>query len=241
MLASSEHSDLKEIIPWHMRSSAFTPTNLPIMLGMILSPPSQKATFFWQWVSQTYNAGFNYGNRNGSSQQTNTQLFMDYSKATATAVFIACGMRALTPFMVGNSRGSMAKMTNYVIGYCAVTASTCFNVYTMRASEMESGIAVRDEDSGKEIGLSQIAAKQAIGNTIISRIAYVVPMFVVPAMWTLLLQRFKLMPRQMGVTRLMLESIGIGAGLYISMPLNCALYPQMSRIAVSELEPEIAE
>ena len=135
----------------------------------------------------------------------------------------------------------MAKMTNYVIGYCAVTASTCFNVYTMRASEMESGIAVRDEDSGKEIGLSQIAAKQAIGNTIISRIAYVVPMFVVPAMWTLLLQRFKLMPRQMGVTRLMLESIGIGAGLYISMPLNCALYPQMSRIAVSELEPEIAE
>ena len=67
LMASSEHSDLKQIIPWHMRSSAFIPTNMPIMLGMILSPPSQKATFFWQWVSQTYNAGFNYGNRNGSS------------------------------------------------------------------------------------------------------------------------------------------------------------------------------
>ena len=40
LMASSEHSDLKQIIPWHMRSSAFIPTNMPIMLGMILSPPS---------------------------------------------------------------------------------------------------------------------------------------------------------------------------------------------------------
>ena len=51
LMASSEHQDLKEIIPWHMRSSAFIPTNLPIFVGMVLSPPTMAQTFFWQWIN----------------------------------------------------------------------------------------------------------------------------------------------------------------------------------------------
>lgn len=66
-------------------------------------------------------------------------------------------------------------------------------------------------------------------------------MFVVPAAWTILLAKSNLMPKRMGVMRLLLESIGVALGLYISMPINCALFPQMSKIAVSELEPEVAE
>mgnify|MGYP000928611569 CR=1 FL=1 len=49
------------------------------------------------------------------------------------------------------------------------------------------------------------------------------------------------MPKTMGVTRAVLELLGVGLGLYIGMPVNCALFPQMSQIAVAELEPEIAE
>ena len=40
IMASSENPDNKDIIPWHMRSSAFIPTNVPIFLGMVLSPPT---------------------------------------------------------------------------------------------------------------------------------------------------------------------------------------------------------
>ena len=149
-------------------------------------------------------------------------------------------MRALTPFLIGSSSGNLARMTNYIIGYCAVAASSCVNVYCMRKRELTTGIPVSDDD-GNQIGLSRVAAKEAINKTLISRIVYVVPMFVVPAAWNCLLQKSKLMPRRTGVTRILLESLGVAAGLYVSMPINCALYPQMSKIAVKDLEPEIAE
>jgi len=61
------HPDSGEIIPWFARTSAFIPANLPIIAAMMLSAPTPFNTVFWQWVNQTYNAGFNYGNRNASS------------------------------------------------------------------------------------------------------------------------------------------------------------------------------
>jgi hypothetical protein len=67
ILASCVHPDLKEPIPWPMRTSAFVPTNVPIIAGMILSAPTPVNIIFFQWANQTYNAGLNYGNRNASS------------------------------------------------------------------------------------------------------------------------------------------------------------------------------
>ena len=58
---------------------------------------------------------------------------MDYLKATGTAVFIACSMRALTPFLIGTSRN---RMMNYIIGYSATAISSCVNVYCMRENEL---------------------------------------------------------------------------------------------------------
>ena len=108
VMASSENPDTKDIIPWHMRSSAFIPTNMPIFVGMVLSPPTMFQTFFWQWINQTYNAGFNYGNRNASSTQTTSELFIAYAKATAAACTVACSLRAATPFLLGGSTGIAA-------------------------------------------------------------------------------------------------------------------------------------
>ena len=67
VLASSTSPDSGEVIPWAMRTCSFVPTNVPIILGMLTSPPTQFFTMFWQWANQTYNAGLNYGNRNASS------------------------------------------------------------------------------------------------------------------------------------------------------------------------------
>ena len=66
-------------------------------------------------------------------------------------------------------------------------------------------------------------------------------MFFVPAYWNYALTKAKLMPTKMGPTRVLLEAMGVALGLYIAMPVNCALFPQFSKIAVSQLEPEIQE
>jgi hypothetical protein len=65
---ASIHPDTNKPVPWVMRMCAFVPTNLPIIFGMLMTPPTPANTIFWQWINQTYNAGMNYGNRNASSQ-----------------------------------------------------------------------------------------------------------------------------------------------------------------------------
>ena len=63
----------------------------------------------------------------------------------------------------------------------------------------------------------------------------------VPAIWNTVLSKARLMPKNVGVTRILHESLGVAHVLYIAMPIICALFPQMFRIAVSDLEPEIQE
>ena len=63
-------------------------------------------------------------------------------------------MRALTPYITRGRAGTLPLMMNYVIGYCAVATSSSVNVVAMRQRELTSGIAVKDEASGEELGLS---------------------------------------------------------------------------------------
>jgi len=57
------------------------------------------------------------------------------------------------------------------------------------------------------------------------RCVYTIPIFFTPAVWNLALSKAKMMPSRMGLTRVLLESMGVALGLYIAMPVNCALFP----------------
>lgn len=46
VMGSSVHPDTGEIIPWPTRISSFVPTNVPIMIGILLSKTIQ-GTIFW--------------------------------------------------------------------------------------------------------------------------------------------------------------------------------------------------
>ena len=90
---------------------------------------------------------------------------------------------------------------------------------------MKTGISVYDEAVGDKVGTSKIASWEAIRRTMTSRVVYSVPIFVTPAIFNFLLQKANLLPKKMGPTRVILECMGVGLGLYIAMPVNCALYP----------------
>ena len=195
VLNGSTSPDTGEIIPWAMRTSAFVPTNIPIITGMLISPPGQFYTIFWQWLNQTYNAGLNYGNRNASSTQTNSELFQAYCIGTTTAVGVAGSLRALAPIILKGRTGGIATLVNYFIGYAAVASSSSINVWAMRRGEMKTGISVYDEAVGDTVGTSKIASWEAIKRTMTSRVVYSVPIFVTPAIFNFLLQKANLLPK----------------------------------------------
>lgn len=70
-LAASNCNDKDEIVPKPFRLSGFLPTNVPILLGMVVAPPTMFNTIMLHWVNQSYNAGLNYGNKNSSTNYTN--------------------------------------------------------------------------------------------------------------------------------------------------------------------------
>ena len=117
--------------------------------------------------------------------------------------------------------------------------STNANTFFIRRSELTNGIAVKHEQSGQDFGNSKIAAREAITKTMLSRASYCVPIFFFPAVWNYTIQRLGRGPKPRTPLGNCVEVIGVALGLAIAMPVNCALYPQISDIEVSKLETDI--
>jgi hypothetical protein len=149
-------------MPWLARSSAFIPTNLPIIAAMMISPPTMGVTVFWQWVNQTYNASFNFGNRNASSTITNRQMAESYLLACGSSITAALTLRKMTNLIFGNRTGLVASIANSIVVYGAVAFSSSLNVYCMRRTEIDSGVSVMDPDTMESCGKSKVAAEMAI-------------------------------------------------------------------------------
>lgn len=52
---SSLHPDTGLPVPLPFRMSAFVPTNILIIGGMLMPNPSLKGVIFWQWANQSLN------------------------------------------------------------------------------------------------------------------------------------------------------------------------------------------
>jgi sideroflexin-5 len=225
ILASSVSPDNGSVVPWPTRTCSFIPTNIPIIVGMLTSPQTMVNIVLWQWINQTYNAGLNYGNRNASSEQTTSDLLKAYSIAVSSAITMALGMRKVADFMLKGRTGAVVALSVNACNYTAVTISSCTNTYVMRLKELDSGIMVKDKQTGEEFGMSQNAASEAITSTLQSRVFYIVPIFFVPFFWNMAVKKANLMPKPLTAAAVAVEAVGVAIGLYIAMPLNCALHP----------------
>lgn len=234
------HPDTNDVVPFIARSSAFVPANVPIIAAMMLSPPTMGTTIFWQWVNQTYNAGFNFGNRNASSTITTRQMAESYFLAVASSITAALTLRKLTNIVFGNRTGVLASVANSIVVYGAVAFSSSLNVYCMRKTEMETGVSVMDPHTMQSLGKSKIAAEMAIQQTIMGRITYCIPIFFTQPILVAIFSALRIMPKS-GPLAFMTNLAFISTGLWLALPVCGSLYPQYSPIAVDKLEPEIRE
>ncbi|KAL9940507.1 hypothetical protein V8E36_001212 [Tilletia maclaganii] len=235
LVQSSVHPDTGDVVPLPFRMSAFVPTNLLVVAGM-LGASSLRSTIFWQWANQSLNVLVNYSNAPATSPLTATEIGTAYAGATTAAVSIAIGMTRGVP------RLPVSQATKAVLGrlvpFFSVATAGVVNLSCMRWKELVEGIPVyyRDEDGERhKVGESAAAGRRAVGLTAGSRILTNIPTLILPPLMLTYLQRKRIVPAS-GMWAKVADLGLIGTSLLVFLPPALASSPQTATVRPAALE-----
>ncbi|XP_064304878.1 sideroflexin-5 isoform X4 [Phalacrocorax carbo] len=207
------------------------------VVGLLLPNQTLASTVFWQWLNQSHNACVNYANRNATKPSPTSKFIQGYLGAVISAVSIAVGLNVLVQ-RANKFTPSTRLLIQRFVPFPAVASANICNVVLMRHTELEEGIDVLD-NNGNIVGSSRIAAKHALLETALTRVVLPMPILVLPPIIMSILEKTSLLrsrPRMI----LPVQSLVCLAAFGLALPLAISLFPQMSEIETSRLEPEIA-
>uniref|UniRef100_A0A3Q2Q7L9 Sideroflexin 5b n=1 Tax=Fundulus heteroclitus TaxID=8078 RepID=A0A3Q2Q7L9_FUNHE len=212
------HPDTGEKIFMPFRMSGYVPFGTPIVIGLLLPNQTVMSTIIWQ--------------------PTPTSKFLQgYVGAVTSAVSIAVGLNVL--IQKANKLSPSTRMIiQRFVPFPAVASANICNVALMRHNELSEGIDVLD-NNGTVVGSSKIAARHAIMETAFTRVVLPMPIFVLPPIIMSYLERLRFLQRNRRLL-LPIHSVVCLVTFGLSLPVAISLFPQMSQIEVSRLEPEIA-
>nr|XP_057932633.1 sideroflexin-5b isoform X2 [Doryrhamphus excisus] len=207
------------------------------VIGLLLPNQTVVSTIIWQWLNQSHNACVNYANRNATKPTPTSRFLQGYLGAVTSAVSIAVGLKVLID-KANKLSPATRTIIQRLVPFPAVASANICNVALMRHNELSEGIDVLDAD-GKVVGSSKIAARHAIAETAFTRVVLPMPIFVLPPIIMSYLEGLRFLQTK---RRLMLpiHSLVCLLTFGLSLPVAISLFPQMSQIEVSHLEPEIA-
>lgn len=230
------HPDTKEKVPFPFRMCAFVPVNMPIVFGLVCTKQTLFNVIAWQWINQTYNACWNYSNRNATSSFTNKELAIAYGGAVSSSIGLALIGRWLTT-KFGVSSGSISKIrfVNGVVSLVALSTAGFLNLFLIRYNEMLKGIKVTHKE--KEYGISKNAAKHAVITSGLTRSFLPLPLLMlVPACWKIS-ELLRIAPKgKFGI--LAADMLFLALSLTVSLPLAISLFTQELTIPKEKLEPQ---
>ncbi len=234
--ANVYHPDTKEKVLAPFRMSWFVPVNMPIIFGMLCMPQTLFNVIFFQWVNQTYNACWNYCNRNATCSFSNKELAIAYTGAVTSSIGVALLGRKMSQ-KFGTATGSISRQ-RFMNGAVAMAAMACagfLNLYLIRYNEMRKGIQVTHE--GKEYGISKKAATIAVISSASTRAVLPLPMLVIiPGLWKML-ELLRIAPKgRAGIV--LADMVIVAIQLTVSLPLALSLFTQELKINKDKLEPE---
>ncbi len=230
------HPDTKEKVPAYFRMSTFVPVNLPIIFGMMCVPQTLFNVIFFQWVNQTYNACWNYSNRNATCSFGNKELAISYGAAVSSSIGVALVGRQLTK-KFGSTSGSISRQRfiNGAVAVCALSCAGFLNLYLIRYNEMLKGVQVTHQ--GKSYGLSKEAAKIAVVKSASTRAVLPIPMvIIIPGLWKMI-EMLRIAPKSRGGV-MFADMLIVAFQLTVSLPLAISLFTQELTIPKEKLEPE---
>ncbi|XP_066234094.1 sideroflexin-5 isoform X3 [Saccopteryx leptura] len=208
------------------------------VVGLLLPNQTLASTVFWQWLNQSHNACVNYANRNATKPSPASKFIQGYLGAVISAVSIAVGLNVLVQ-KANKFTPATRLLVQRFVPFPAVASANICNVVLMRYGELEEGIDVLDGD-GNLVGSSKIAARHALLETALTRVVLPMPILVLPPIVMSMLEKTALLQTR---PRLLLpvQSLVCLAAFGLALPLAISLFPQMSEIETSQLEPEIAQ
>ncbi|XP_019953564.2 sideroflexin-4 isoform X2 [Paralichthys olivaceus] len=235
---SSVHAGSGAVLPLVFRPAALMPVSAPLVVASFLPHSSVKPALFWQLLLQSYNAGFNYANRNSSSEQSKTSL-KQLLLIAGTVSYATCA-GALPQIFINRLGVRSAPIQTFFRSLLPIPLSAAlafFSVSTIRSGETEAGIQVFDSN-GNPVGISKAAGEKAVRETALSRAALFGTTAAVPNLLIFLLSRTRLFQRN---TLLMapFRHISIAFILGLMIPVSFSLYPQLGTIKKETLEEEL--
>jgi len=174
---------------------------------------------------------------------TNETLLKSYSAAVGSALVVAFGLSTLV-----QKRCSPAKarqLMKYVAFPSAVVASS-INCYVVRSPEIDTGIPlldkhgtpVSDPTKNNATCISQIAAAKGVESTTLSRAILQAPVYFVPSLLMGVLPPLKRILEKHPSTRVPMTTFLVLASFGLGLPATIAIFPQVSSIAASSVEPK---
>nr|XP_061794370.1 sideroflexin-4-like [Nerophis lumbriciformis] len=236
---ASVHADSGSVLPLVFRPPAFFPIATPLVAASFLPHRNVKPALFWQFLLQSYTAGFNYTNRNSSSEQGQTVSLKQLLLITGTVSYVTCA-GALPQIIVNQLRISSLRIQNFLrfIVPVPLSATLAFlNVCTIRGEECETGIQVFDSN-GNFVSTSKAAAEKAVRETAFSRAVLFGTTAAVPNLLVSVLKRTRAFQKN---TLLVAPTQHISV-LYVfglMIPLSLSLFPQLGMIRKENVEEEV--
>ncbi|XP_016371912.1 sideroflexin-4-like [Sinocyclocheilus rhinocerous] len=233
---SSVHPDTGGVISPVFRSQVFLPISAPLVVASLIPHKGIKPALFWQFLLQTYCAGFNHANRNATATKDNKTSMKQSILIVGTAAYSTFA-GALPQIILKRFRLIGAVAENFSRSLLPIPLSAClaaFSVMVVRSEEADNGIRVFDSN-GNAIGLSKAAGSKAIKETALSRAALFGTTAAVPTLLLALLKRAKFVQRNpMIIAPVRHISTAIIFGLMI--PVSFSLFPQFGKIKKESLE-----
>uniref|UniRef100_A0A667YRK7 Sideroflexin 4 n=1 Tax=Myripristis murdjan TaxID=586833 RepID=A0A667YRK7_9TELE len=218
----------------HADSGAVIPT--------VFRPPGTVAQMFFVclfFLLQSYSAGFNYTNRNSSSEQGQKPSLKQALLVVGAVAYATCAgaVPQIVIHRLGISAVPLQVFFRSILPIPLSAALASFNMYTIRSEESENGIQVFDS-KGNPVGISKAAGEKAVRDTALSRAALLGTTAAVPNLLffflTRLFQRNSLL-----ATPVRHMSAAIVLGLMI--PVSFSLFPQLGTIERENLEKELQD
>ncbi|KAK9964605.1 hypothetical protein ABG768_005768 [Culter alburnus] len=235
---SSVHADTGAVISPVFRPQGFLPISAPLVVASLIPHKGIKPALFWQFLLQSYCAGFNHSNRNATATKDN-KTSMKQSLLIVGTVSYSTFAGALPQIILQRFRLFSAVTETICRSLLPIPLSAClaaFSVMVVRSEESENGIQVFDSN-GNAVGVSKEAGSKAIKETALSRAALFGTTAAVPSFLLALLKRAKFVQRNpMIIAPVRHVSTAIIFGLMI--PVSFSVFPQFGKIKRENLEEE---